>query len=274
MPKITVLALSLLLSSSLLVACAGQRSAYDQNFSAAEFGLGPLIPAAETPLSQQSEKLIALLQQLTASQSSLQSTPFKTSLQVIQAQFERLLPDHEAKINALLEPYRSLAREPIGYDQIPTPANPALQQVTAETNLLLKRYYRMLSALKLSEALLPRIRSDIATQTAGEPFQQAATGLAGLIHLHLLLQAQAELEHLQPDLQIAETAAAKKLNDLRERVKANPNRNNPAVEHFRFYAAVTSHLSTISQNLSKIKAEFPSELSESKQLMIRLAEQI
>lgn len=274
MPKTITLALNLLLSLNLLIACAEQRPAYDQNFSATEFGLGPLMPAAEAPLSQQSAHLVALLRKATASQSSLQSTPFRASLQAIQTQLERLLPEHEAEITALLEPYRNLARAPVGYDQIPMPTNPVLQQVTAETNGFLKRYYRLLSGIRLSEALLPRIRNDIATQTAGQPFQQAATALAGLTHLHLLLQAQTELESLLPDLQNAETAAAKQLNSLREQVKANPNRSNPAIEPFRFYAAVTSHLSTISQNLSKIKAEFPAELDDSKNLMIRLAEQI
>lgn len=275
MSKITHLCLGLLLFSSLLTACAEQRPAYDQNFSAAEFGLGPLAPSAETSLDQQSRQLLALVQQeLAAAPASLPATAFKSVLQVIPAHLQSLLPDRETEINTLLEPYRSLAREPVGYYQIPVPANPALQQITADTNGLLKRYYRMLSGIKLSEALLPRVRTDIATQTAGQPSQQAATGLAGLTHLHLLLQAQAELERLQPDLQAAETAAAKKLNALREQVKANPNRNNPAVEPFQFYAGLTSHLSTASQNLSKIKAEIPAELTEIRQLMGTLAEQI
>jgi len=255
----------------LLVGCAAQRPAYDQNFSAADFGMGPLAPEAEASLTKQSVRLFALLQQDLPA--SIQ-TPLVRSLAEIQGHAESLLPAREAEVNALLAPYRNLTREPVGYYQMPQPANPALQAAAADTNLLLKRYYRMLSGIKLSEALLPQIRTDVSTKTAGQPVQQAATGLAIMTDVHLLLQAQAQLDALRPDMQAAETAAAKALNALREQVKANPTRTNPAVERFTFYSALASNLSTASQNLNKIKAEFPAELADVAQLSATLAGQI
>ncbi len=265
--------LGLFLGASLLTGCAAQQAAYDANFQSAEFGLGPLAPGTERTLGQQAEDLFSMLKRaLDMPDLGLQSaSTLKADVQTVQTYFQSLMPGQSAAIEVALEPYRNLAREPVGYYQIPQPRNPALQVVTVETNALLKRYYRMLSGLKLGEALIVPLRKEVPqlSQIAGP--QHAALGLVAATYFNLNLQAQAELNSLQPDLIRAEVAAAKALNQLREQLKTNPTRTNPVAEPFVFYAALTSNLSTANQNLSKIETELPLELVESADLLRRIA---
>ncbi|PKL75327.1 MAG: hypothetical protein CVV27_15925, partial [Candidatus Melainabacteria bacterium HGW-Melainabacteria-1] len=213
-----------LLALCLLPGCAS-RQVQEQSESA-EIGLVLLAAQPQQPLTAELDALFkATAAQLTALPERTRGwlSPLASALSSLQRQSLELARTDTEPLARALAPYRTLARYPIGIEQIKVPADHELAPVVIQANQQLRLAWHVNGAIWLAENIEPLLQQELRSQEQRSQVSRIALGVAAVSQLHLLLQAAQDSAGLVAALEESQRLTALRLDIHQTRLRANPH---------------------------------------------------
>lgn len=270
--KLTKLALPLLLAAQLsLPVLAGESW---KPFTAFELGLMFLDPQGLTEDADVSlDKLFGVSGDLLSDvpDGALSAAkPLGESILGLREQVMGVAKGQSQAINPLLKPYQVLDKAGLNYEQIDLPNKPELRSLVETSNEVLKKIYRISGTVKLSEQLLPPLKTDLGKLKGGDALQKASLGIVTVSLANLNVGAGQSAAQLRTQLESLQQRVERKLKETQSAVTSNPLNAMSMGEDIQVLTSLTGTLTRASGALAEAGTKLPGVLGSLQGLVTAL----
>lgn len=256
--KIARLALAALLSTQLCLPLLAGESW--QLFSSMELGLAFLDPKGLTESADENlDSLFNLTGDLIGGNLSA-AKPLGDGIQKLREQIIGVARGQSSALHPYLEPYQVLEQTPMRFEQIDLPNKQELRILVISSNEVLKKIYRVSETVKLSEALLPQLQTDIGKLNRQDPLQKASLGIVAVSLANLNLGAGQSANELRTQLASLQQQVESKLRSTQSAVASNPMNAMSMGEDIQVLTSLTATLARASGALADAGKKLPGVL--------------